>query len=399
MHLAFLGFCPEIRELALAAAFRRHRITWYVPAEQRPVVTDLLGGGQVDLQPQDEWESLLDNVNVDGVVLAEAAEHEVELRSDQWRRLTQAGSRILFVHPVVPHLLVYLEVDMLARDSGAVLVPYWPDAYSKAATRLRGGESEGDELRESHLEQIGFRRTLRDRSPWNVTRWFARDAVLLEYLAGPFSEITAVGADASAAAYAALGVHLHGRAEIPVRWEVARAQQEEQGFLAATGPETELSLTFAETPTPPATPDGAPPGGASPSAEAVAGITAFEDAIRAGLPPEGWQRSVRAMELADSIEISLRRGRRIEVHYRQMTEETSYKGLMSAAGCGLLMLGLAILVFAGMLNAVFGWRLTRFWYVPVLVLFVGFLALQILARLLARRTDVSSPRGPDHQAG
>jgi hypothetical protein len=45
-----------------------------------------------------------------------------------------------------------------------------------------------------------------------------------------------------------------------------------------------------------------------------------------------------------------------------------------------------------MLNAVFGWRLTRFWYVPVLIVFVGFLSLQIVARLLVQRPE---PRPPE----
>jgi hypothetical protein len=91
------------------------------------------------------------------------------------------------------------------------------------------------------------------------------------------------------------------------------------------------------------------------------------------------------MELADSIELSLRRGRRIDVYYRQLTEETSYKGMMSALGCGLLLLAPLVLVIAGVINAVFGWRLTKFWYVPVLVIFVGFLLLQLVARVMAKR--------------
>jgi hypothetical protein len=90
------------------------------------------------------------------------------------------------------------------------------------------------------------------------------------------------------------------------------------------------------------------------------------------------------MELADSIEISLRRGRRIEVHYRPLTEETSYKGMMSAMGCGLLLLAPLSLLIAGMLSAVFEWPILRFWYAPVLAIFVAFLLFQVLARFAVR---------------
>ena len=53
------------------------------------------------------------------------------------------------------------------------------------------------------------------------------------------------------------------------------------------------------------------------------------------------------MELTDTIEISLRCGRMIDVHRQQLTEELSFRGTMSAVGCGALLVLPALLIFAG----------------------------------------------------
>lgn len=379
MHLAFLGVCPDTRDLAAAAASMGHRLTWYTDDEERSsaaAIDDLRT--DVAFQPQDRWESLLDSPSVDGVVLAAASAGWSDLRADQWRRLTQAGARIMLVHPVVPSLLVYLEVDMLAGESGAVLVPYWPDAHCDGAASLAGfsaGPNYG--VGRPRFEQISLRRFLEDRSPENVTKWFARDAALLDLVVGPFSDIAAIGPDVSHAAYASLAVHLHGPQGVPVRWEVARPLAGEQAELIAEGGDEHLRVPLEVH---------AVRDAAGVRVESLAGLAEFSKVI--GTPSlllESWRRAVRAMELADSIEISLRRGRRIDVYYRQLTEETSYKGTMSAIGCGLLLLAPVVLLVAGIINAVFGWRLTKFWYLPVLVIFVGFLLVQLFARMMARR--------------
>jgi hypothetical protein len=382
MHLAFIGACPLTSELVLAAISLGHRVTWFTSEGDRSAAGMVLEGshgGQIELAPEDTWEALLDSPSIGGVVLAEAAARDVELRTDQWRRLAQAGSRLLFIHPLVPSLLVYLEVDMLARESGAVLMPYWPDACSPAAADLgemAAGAADG--AGEGPVEQVTFRRLLEDRSQPAVTKWFARDAALLDLAAGPFTEISAIGPDASDAAYASLAVHLHGPGGLPVRWEVGRAQEGIEARMTASGSGGDRHVTLAGPPRDRVEKYSA-------SAESLAAVEAFVANVNPCPPLLDWNRCVRAMELADSIEISLRRGRRIDVYYRQLTEETSYKGVMSAFGCGLLLFAPVVLFMAGVVNAVFGWRLTRFWYLPVLVILVAFLVVQLFARLMARR--------------
>jgi hypothetical protein len=60
------------------------------------------------------------------------------------------------------------------------------------------------------------------------------------------------------------------------------------------------------------------------------------------------------MELTDTIEISLRRGRMIDVHRQQLTEELSFRGTMSAWGCGVLMVLPPLLLLAGWIAELLG---------------------------------------------
>ena len=90
-----------------------------------------------------------------------------------------------------------------------------------------------------------------------------------------------------------------------------------------------------------------------------------------------WTDAAQAMELADAVERSLRRGRTIELHFEEHTEQGSFKGVMAAAGCLLLMLGLGLTV-AGALIGGFKFRVADYWAHGLLVALVVFLLLQTL---------------------
>ena len=56
-------------------------------------------------------------------------------------------------------------------------------------------------------------------------------------------------------------------------------------------------------------------------------------------------------ELTETIDRSLKRGRTIELHYEEYSEASStFKGMMSAIGCCLLMVGLFAVVLVGVLE-------------------------------------------------
>jgi len=369
MHFAFVGVCAESIALANTCIHLGHAVTWYsADHDSRQWATAMADKMQWESA---SWEAILGTGDVDGVVLGRAVESEADLRSEQWRLLTQDGMPLLVVHPVfsfaeaavVDSLLVYLEIDMLARESGGVVQPFsqgmWQCPLDR--TQLFGGNGDA-----AAVEQLILRRCLADRSKEDVMAWFARDAVVLDRLAGPFDELVAVGANAIDATFPTLSIQLGGPNGPPVRWEVAPADEHDSSIaeLRTIGRSQFPSAQWRPS-----------------CSELECFITAIETDSRAD---EHWARACRAMELVDSMDISLRRGRKVELFYRQMSEQTSYKGVMSAWGCGLLTGGILLMMCAGMLDSVFGWRLVGNWYIVVLVAFVLFLLLQVFAKVVSR---------------
>ena len=54
----------------------------------------------------------------------------------------------------------------------------------------------------------------------------------------------------------------------------------------------------------------------------------------------------RAMELAEATARSLRRGRTVDLHYEEVSEEATFKSVMTSTGCVVLLIALFILPIA-----------------------------------------------------
>src|SRR5205807_10896 len=57
-----------------------------------------------------------------------------------------------------------------------------------------------------------------------------------------------------------------------------------------------------------------------------------------------WEAATRAMEVVDAAELSLQKGRTIEVYQQQLTERLAFRGTMAALGCGLLLVAFLAVV-------------------------------------------------------
>jgi hypothetical protein len=107
-----------------------------------------------------------------------------------------------------------------------------------------------------------------------------------------------------------------------------------------------------------------------------------------------WQAATAAMEVVDTIELSLQKGRTIEVHQQRLTEQLAFRGTMAAFGCGLLMLMFLLLPLAGVVGDLFGVRIKQLWPVMLLAVLALFLLMQALPWLVKRRSppDTSDNR-------
>ncbi len=375
MRFALLGADPESLALAQAAEAAGHAIVWRKAAERAADAT--------------AWEALLDEEICDAVLVGTYAAAP-DVRARQIQELIKQGRPLLAVHPVVPSVISYFEIDMARTESAALLQHFNPlvdsSVVPRAAAWIAGGHPDF-----GAVEQIAATRTLRDRSREAVTWHFARDVELLARLAGRLDRIGAHGGGEAEAAFASLSVQLSGPRTVPARWAVEPAAQPElrvalvcqQGRATLVFDSSGRCVQLIEQPAS----DSDPPTTAfneTPAATAIARFVA--DAERHAGDASSWPAALDAMELADSIEISLRRGRMIDVHHRELTEELAFKGVMSAVGCGVLVLLVPLMLIVGWIAGLVGIPLSEYWPHVLLAFLAAFLALQVLPKLIAKPT-------------
>jgi predicted dehydrogenase len=133
MKLALLGADPAMLSVArLAAEQGDHQL---VAAFEAGPAAEYLRQLWPQVQLRDDWEYLLSPVAVEAVLVGRAADEET--RADQLRKLVQAGVPLLVSHPIFESMLVYYELDMIRRESGARLVPYLPLRGHPAIARAK----------------------------------------------------------------------------------------------------------------------------------------------------------------------------------------------------------------------------------------------------------------------
>ncbi len=133
--------------------------------------------------------------------------------------------------------------------------------------------------------------------------------------------------------------------------------------------------------------------GWSPPAAALEQLAAALDESPGGAAPQpDWVDASRTIELAETIERSLLKSRTIDLYYEDYTEESTFKGLMTSIGCGLLILGLFVMGFVAIGDHL-GLPFTRAWPYVMAVGLGIFLLLQFLM-LVFQRDDPRRSESP-----
>lgn len=356
----------------------------------------------------DSWEALLDARSCDAVLVGGAGWNEV--RAEAVRKLVQAGRTLVLAQPLELSMLWAYELDMIRKDSAARLIPILPDRLHPFIGRLRheieaslaGGGSVGT------IETIELQRRMLDRSREQVLRQLARDADLVRVLVGDPRRLSTLGGSDLDTVWGTLSVGFNGAAHLPVRWQVMRG---DAAGLTITMVGTSGTFTVE-------IPDG--PGGEWTATirpegstdrlsfdrgstilnlvhknETVAGQPAAD-----GIQPAAWDDAARGIELAESVPRSVAKGRAIDLHQEEFSELGTFKGTMASLGCGLVLLGLLVLLLATLVGGIakesgweFGERIAGIWPVAVLVVLGLFLALQLLPLLI----NASPPAGGHSQ--
>jgi predicted dehydrogenase len=327
-------------------------------------------------------------------------------RAELVRLLVQTGRTLVLAQPLEPSMLWAYELEMIARDSGAVLVPFLPDRLHPFIGRLAaeieaavaGAGPRGP------LESVRLERTLADRSRASVLAAFARDVDLIRVLVGEPARLGTLGSADAEAAWPTLAVGLTGPDQVPVRWQVAPGPapglritlQHTRGSVEVTAPDDDSPWTWS----------GPPPATQvfDRGAEILGVLTAARPAAEPRLPPARRADAARAIDLAEAVPRSLARGRAIDLHQEEFSELGTFRGTMASLGCGLVLLALVVLLAATLVGGIareldweFGAAVAGAWPVVVLGALVAFLALQVLPTLAG--VDRRRPGPPEPPGG
>lgn len=348
------------------------------------------------VRSHDSWESLLDLQQFDAVVVARADDED--RRSEQLRKLIQAEVPVLVSHPVVDSMLVYYELDMIRRETHSSVVPNLPLRRHPAVRGLAQIVAQAEASPIGKVEQVVIERSVAEPIKAAVSRQFARDVDVLRAIAGDMTRLGAMAGSTGEAAYASLGVQMSGPLGVAARWSVTPGQSDQGARLTLVGTRGKAVTTIAgDAPTQiELVSDGrsqSMPCGPWNAAEAS--LDALAEALAGPTEPD-WVDAARSVELTETISRSLAKGRTIELHFEEYTEQGTFKGTMTSLGCGLLVLGMLLLGVVA-IGEQAGVPYTKYWPYLLLGAFGFFLLLQLLMLVFSKPATgsdaVASPSG------
>ena len=120
----------------------------------------------------------------------------------------------------------------------------------------------------------------------------------------------------------------------------------------------------------------------------------LENGMAIGYDDSAWLAACRDQEAAEAVDRSLARGRTIELFNEQHTEEESFKGLMAMGGCFLLVMSVAFVLLAAIIEGLQlpmrEWRIWQPWPFYLLIPLGAFLLLQFLQLAIKRDAPAAS---------
>jgi len=346
MKFAFLNVDVETVALAEALVDDGHELALVMQGEQAGALRSLAPAIRI----VDEWEHAL-ACGADATIVGRAGDEDDRL--DKIRRLVQEGMPTVLVHPQSTSALAYYELDMHRQATNTPLVPYEPIRHDPAWDRLvETIESDGQ------FDQVICERRLVDRSRASVLTQLARDLGAVRRLTGECEKVSSFGTLTDDATAGHLGVQMTTARGTLVRWSIAPSAGGDEGSVELLRGDDRESIAF----------DAA--AGVQPAARAV--VAALADAQN-----PLWRAALADLELVEAVERSLLKGRTVELFHEEASEQGTFKGLMAAGGCLLLMLSIGLAVAATMFGAL-RLAIADLWPFALLFVLAVFLLLQLL---------------------
>jgi len=299
----------------------------------------------------DQWEQWLSDEDLRLVVVSTRTPSQL----DALRQLAATGKSVV-IYPQLEHeLSLPYELSLLADQTPFDVFPVRPLRQHAAIVELQQDIRSGTLGSGLHLQ---LERKLSAPSssgqkllsiPQMEAAW-VEDAAILDFLTGPFGQLTATRA-AEIDGRAPLSQIIVGSSGGPqavwtccpsdeAEWKLTATGQSAQVEILARGND-ELTITRRHNGQAPATSSRT----SDPLEVTLSQIRTFFSGSR---NPHGLRELIRAYELLDASRRSLKRRRTIDLYYDAPTERGNFKTQMAAIGCGVLMYTLfAILIGLG----------------------------------------------------
>jgi hypothetical protein len=359
MKFALLGAEPDV--LSLLAAIQstpQHNLVaayeaqWTDDSDQ--ATSNAFQQGLGTATTDDMWESLIVGSVADAVIVCRG--RNADQRAEQLRKLTQAGMPLIVVHPVGEAVLAF-ELLMIQQDAGGLIVPYQPEIDHAVLRGLWHAAAADNEV-----QQLSVERRLVDQSAESVKQQFARDAMTLRQLLGQIDQINAIAATQDRDNYHGLSVQMSDERSAVARWALLPAGIGGTKENTATWTVHRANGASATAVTPADVRQWAldlNPSRQSPEEAAREFLQRFADDLQrhASSQPVSrpdWEDACRSIELVENIDISRRRKKTISLHYEDISEENTFKSLMAAGGCVILILLTLLLPAVAAIESIVG---------------------------------------------
>ena len=377
LRFALLGYDPAAHALAQASVEGEGFALVAIHHEEpQPEYSSALAGVRRD----DHWEWLLHDDQIDAVIVGQQG---IDHRDDVLRKLIQAGKNLLLTFPPCEALFA-LELEMIRRDGGGTIFTYHPAEVHPAAVQLLAAEEQLGEI-----ELVNISRELPHVQRTEVRDAFAADCMWLRIFLGRISEISATGVSPQSRDEANLAISVRSETGGTGRWSVEPATAE-HGTIAVRGSLGRAELEFGPVDQPwklTVILDGEKREEVILANEpqlAHATLASIANTLNGAAPAPDWELVCRDLSVADMVDHSLRRGRTIGLYGDEVSERSTFKGMMAAGGCFLLLLTLFVLLVVSVVEGLqapfrnhFLWRLWPLYLLTPIAIFLGMQLLQL----------------------
>lgn len=308
-----------------------------------------------DLAPQAiygrDWEPVIHDPVADAVIVARHTPWED--RDDVLRKLFQCDLPLIVVHPACEAIVAF-ELEMIREDKQGLVLPFISGQHSApyhAAEHLvadpQGALGE--------LKQVVFERVMPSMARPVVLRQVAEDVALMRPFLKTVRRVSAMAPEADAETLANLTINMTGEDGLLGRWNVSHVGKDETAQLKLVGAEATAVLRIVAEPSQWELSIGdqvTQSGEERSQTDATVALEEFVRMTQGEVVTPTWMAAGRDIEVADTVEHSLRRGKTLDLHQEQLSEENTFKGIMAAGGCFLLLITLTILIVGSVFEGV-----------------------------------------------